>query len=529
MAAERLAMRQIREALRLRLACGITSGRAIARSLDCGKSAVSEYLSAAEKAGITTWEQVEKFDESALEQIICPKRLLILRAPETGRFHVLQKNLPDWSVVHEELRNPDVTLQLLWMEYRAQNPDGYKHTQFNEYYLRWKSKLALVMRQNHRPGEKAFVDFCDGIFITNRRTGERIATQLFVGALGASCYTFALAVASQDLADWTYCNRRLFEFLGGVTPILVPDNLKSAIKFTCRYEPTINPAFLEMSEHYGTCVIPARVRKPRDKAKAENAVLQAQRWIRAVLRHRTFYSLQELNEAIAVCLERLNTKVMRGYGKSRRELFESIDRPALKPLPATPYEWAEWKKVRLGIDYHVRYDDHFYSAPYTLVKEDLWLRASAQTVELFFKGNRATSHARSCIRFGKTTLSEHMPSSHRAHAEWTPERIEAWVGKIGPQARTVASQMMAAARHPELAFNQARGIIRLAGLHGNERVEKACAKALSVGSPSYNTLKTMLKNRMEEAEPKKSAAVSESETQLSLLAEENVRGGSYYH
>lgn len=529
MAAERLAMRQIREALRLKLACGITSGRAIARSLGCGKSAVSEYLSAAEKAGLTTWEQVEALDEPGLEQIICPKRLLILRAPTTGRFHVLQKNLPDWSVVHNELRNPDVTLQLLWMEYRAENPDGYKHTQFNEYYLRWKSKLALVMRQNHRPGEKAFVDFCDGIFITDRTTGERKATQLFVGALGASCYTFALAVASQDLADWTYCNRRLFEFLGGVTPILVPDNLKSAIKSPCRYEPTINPAFQEMSEHYGTCVIPAHVRKPKHKAKAENAVLQAQRWIRAVLRRRTFYGIQELNEAIAVCLERLNTKVMRGYGKSRRELFDAIDRPALKPLPATPYEWAEWKKVRLGIDYHVRYDDHFYSAPYTLVKESLWLRASAQTIELFFNGNRVTSHARSYIQFKKTTLSEHMPSSHRAHAEWTPERIEAWVGKIGPQARIVAAQMMAQARHPELAFNQARGIIRLAGLHGNERVEKACAKALSIGSPHYNTLKTMLKNRMEETVPKISTAASESETQLSLLAKENVRGGGYYH
>ena len=285
-----------------------------------------------------------------------------------------------------------------------------------------------------------------------------------------------------------------------------------------------------MSEHYGTCVIPARVRKPRDKAKAENGVLQAQRWILAVLRHRTFYSLQEMNEAIASCLERLNAKIMRGYGKSRRELFATIDRPVLKPLPATPYEWAEWKKVRLGIDYHVRFDDHFYSAPYTLVKEDLWLRASAQTIELFFKGNRVTSHARSFMQFKKTTLPEHMPSTHRAHAEWTPERIEAWVGKIGPQARTMATQMMAQARHPELAFNQARGIIRLAGLHGNDRVEKACSKALSIGSAHYNTLKTMLKNRMEETTPsKRDVAASESETQLSLLAKENVRGEGYYH
>lgn len=236
-----------------------------------------------------------------------------------------------------------------------------------------------------------------------------------------------------------------------------------------------------------------------------------------------------MNAAISELLTRLNTKVMRGYGKSRRELFEAIDLPALKPLPATPYEWAEWKKARLGIDYHIRFDDHFYSAPYAHAKEELWLRAGSQTIEMFLKGNRVASHVRSCIRFGKTTLPEHMPSHHRAHAEWTPERIEAWIGKIGPQAKAVASQMMAAARHPELAFNQARGIIRLADEHGNERVEKACAKALSIGSPHYNTLKTMLKNRMEEALPKKAIVPSESETQLSLLAEINVRGGGYYH
>jgi len=529
MAAERLAMRKIREALRLRFECGIQGSRAIARSIGSGKSAVAEYLASAEKAGVTSWEQIKNLDETALEQLICPKKIAILRAP-SGRFDVLQKNLPEWSHVHNELRRDGVTLSLLWAEYREENPNGYKYTQFCEYYSRWKSKAALVMRQTHRPGEKAFIDFCDGLFVTNRDTGEKRRTQLFVGAMGASCYTFALVTWSQDIADWTYCNRRFLEFLGGVPQILVPDNLKSGVQHPCRYEPAINPAFQEMAGHYGTCVIPGRVRKPRDKAKAENAVLQAQRWILAVLRNRTFYSLQELNEAIAALLARLNEKVMRGYGKSRSQLFEELDRPVLKALPVTPYEWAEWKKVRLGIDYHVRFDDHFYSAPYQLVKEDLWLRASAQTIEIFFKGKRVTSHARSFIRFGKTTLPDHMPSHHRAHAEWTPERILAWVGKIGPNAKLVAEKMMAEARHPELAFNQARGMISLANQHGNERTEKACIKALAVKSPRYHTLKTMLKNRMEETEARKApSAPSESETQLSLLAKENLRGEGYYH
>jgi len=529
MATERLAMRLIKEALRLRFQCGIEGSRAIARSIGTGKSAVAEYLAGADKAGIVSWDQIKDLDESALEKLICPQPAVILRAA-SGRFDVRQKNLPDWTHIHNELRRDGVTLLLLWSEYRVDNPDGYKYTQFCEYYSRWKGKLALVMRQTHRPGEKAFIDFCDGLFITDRNTGEQKRTQLFVGTMGASCYTFALATWSQDTADWTYCNRRFLEFLGGVPQILVPDNLKAGIQHPCRYEPTINPAFQEMTGHYGTCVIPGRVRKPRDKAKAENAVLQAQRWILAVLRNRTFYNLQELNDAIAELLVRLNTKAMRGYGKSRKELFENLDRPALKTLPATPYEWAEWKKVRLGIDYHVRFDDHFYSAPYQLVKEDLWLRASAQTIEIFFKGNRITSHARSFIRFGKTTLPEHMPSHHRAHAEWTPERILSWVGKIGPNARQVAEHMMAEARHPELAFNQARGMISLADQHGNERMEKACIKALAIGSPRYNTLKTMLKNRMEEVAPRREpAAPSESETQLSLLANENLRGEGYYH
>lgn len=270
-------MKKIKEALRLKLQCGVTSVRSIARSIGAGKTSVAEYLGKAEKAGLLTWDQVEPLDEVALEKLICVKPVLILREPGSGRFDVLQKNLPEWSAIHDELRRPGVTLALLWTEYREQCPEGYKYTQFTEYYRRWKSKLALVMRQVHFPGEKAFIDFCDGLDLVDRKTGECRKTQLFVGAMGASCYTFAIATLTQTIADWTYCNRRLLEFLGGVPQILVPDNLKSGVRKPCRYEPIINPAFQEMTAHYGTCVIPARVRKPRDKAKAENAVLQAQR------------------------------------------------------------------------------------------------------------------------------------------------------------------------------------------------------------------------------------------------------------
>lgn len=524
-------MRKIREILRLKYSCDAKGVRGIARAVGCGKTSVSEVLGMAEVAGITCWTDVEPLSEDELERLFYPESRNPACGVSSARFKELQESLPNWSEVHEELRDPNVTLALIWAEYRVEHPTGYQYTQFVEYYRRWRGKLALVMRQSHRPGEKAFIDFCDGFYLTDRSSGERTKTQLFVGVMGASCYTFAIATLSQDISDWTWCNRKFFEFLGGVMPILVPDNLRSGIKKSCRYEPTINPAFQELSEHYGTCVIPGRVRKPRDKAKAENGVLQAQRWILAVLRKKTFYSLSEINAAIAECLTRLNTKVMRGYGKSRLELFEMLDKPVLNKLPDTPYEWAEWIKCKLGVDYHVRYDDHFYSGPYQLVKEELWLRASGQMISLYFKGNRVASHARSFKKWNKTTLPEHMPSHHRAYAEWTPQRILNWVKTIGPSAVQVVEKMMSEKTHPEQAFQSALGIISLAKKYGSERVEKASIKALKIKSHSYHTLKTMLKNNMEDVDtlPNKVAEPSELNEQLGLFAKENLRGQSYYH
>lgn len=524
-------MRKIREILRLKFSCGVKGVRGIARSAGCSKSSVSEVLSMAEAAGISRWEDVEPLSEEELEKLFYPRARNPVGAISSARFNELQGTLPNWSNVHEQLRDPNVTLALIWAEYRVDHPTGYHYTQFTEYYRRWRGKLALVMRQSHRPGEKAFIDFCDGLSLTDRHTGEKKKTQLFVGVMGASCYTFAIATLSQDIPDWTWCNRKFFEFLNGVMAILVPDNLRSGIKKSCRYEPTINPAFQELSEHYGTCVIPGRVRKPRDKAKAENGVLQAQRWILAVLRNRTFYSLAEINAAIADCRTRLNEKVMRGYGKSRQELFNELDKPVLKELPGTPYEWAEWVKFRLGVDYHVRYDDHFYSGPYQLAKEELWMRASGQMISIYFKGNRVASHLRSFKKWDKTTLPEHMPSHHRAQAEWTPERILNWVKSIGPAAAQVVEKMMAEKQHPEQAFQSALGIISLSKKYGSERVEKASIKALKIHSHRYHTIKTMLKNNMEDVDlsQKRTAPASELNEQLGLFTKENLRGPGYYH
>lgn len=523
MASERLAMRQVREILRVRFFAGIESSRIIAQAARCSKTTVNEYLNLAKQAGISSWDEISGLDDVALE-----RRLKVYQPALCSLLKNPRRHLPDWMIIHEELRNRDVTLALLWSEYREANPDGYKYTQFAEYYRRWKIKLSLVMRQTHKPGEKGFIDYCDGLFLTDAITGEKTKTQLFVGAMGASCYTFARATFSQELVEFIDVNQKFMEFLGGVPSILVPDNLKAGIQSPDRYEPVINPTYREMAEHYGSCVIPARVRKPKDKAKAENAVLQAQRWILAVLRHRTFFTLVDMNQAIFEQLQKLNAKEMRGYKKSRRELFEMLDRPALKPLPAIPYEFAEWKKVRLGIDYHIRYDDHFYSAPYQLYHQDLWCRSTIRSVELFFKGNRVASHLRSCIRFGKTTVKEHMPSHHRAYAEWTPERIVSWAQSIGSFTAEVVSRMLAERQHPEQAYQAALGVIRCSEKFGKDRTEKASKKALSIGSAHYKTIKTMLKNNMEDVErPKKEETVDDK--QLLLLAKENVRGGGYYH
>jgi transposase len=385
----------------------------------------------------------------------------------------------------------------------------------------------VVLRQQHRPGEKTFVDFCDGIALTDPVTGEKIPTELFVGALGASSYTFAMATLTQELPAWLDCHVRMFEFYEGVSALTIPDNLRAGVKRADRYEAELNPSYRDLAEHYGTCVIPARVRKPRDKAKAEAAVLVAQRWILAVLRHRTFYHLAELNAAIAELLVKLNDRVMRHVKESRRSLYERLDRPALKSLPATPYEYADWKQVRVNIDYHVSFADHFYSAPYLLVGETLWCRASHRTVELLHKGKRIVSHPRSFVKYAYSTIPEHRPASHRAHLEWTPSRLIHWGRTIGPHTAALVEHVIRSKPHPEQGYRSALGILRLANKHGEDRLERACDKAFQIHSPCYKTVKTMLAQRMEAAPLRGDEADTAADSEHLGVA--NVRGRSYYH
>jgi transposase len=513
-------MQKIKDVLRLHLLGGVGSCRQLARAVGCGKSAVADCLRRAKVANLSSWTLVAELEEAELSRRLYPAAGVMPSRPAA-------RPLPDWTKVREELARADhqVTLALLWEEYKGQHPNGYQYSQFAELYRRFEKRLSVVLRQPHRAGEKCFVDFCDGLPLYDEHTGERIATELFVGALGASSYTFAWATLSQDLPTWLDCHVRMYEFFSGVSAITVSDNLKSAIKSPDRYEAEINPAYRELAEHYGTCIIPARVRKPRDKGKVEAAVLVAQRWILAALRHRRFYHIEDLNRAIGELLTKLNNRVMRHVKQSRRELYERLDRPALKALPAQAYEYAEWKRVRVNIDYHVSFDEHFYSVPYTLVGETLWCRATGRTIELIHQGKRITSHVRSHLKYDYSTHPEHRPASHRAHLEWTPSRLIEWGRSVGVHTAAVIDHVIRSKPHPEQGYRSALGILRLSRSCGAERLELACARALDIHSPHYRTIKTMLKQRMEGVRSSESAAAESS----AALGAANVRGPRYYH
>jgi transposase len=430
---------------------------------------------------------------------------------------------PDLVWVHQELKRPGVTLHLLWEEYRAAHEDGYGYSQFCEIYRRWARKLRPSMRQQHRAGEKTFIDFSGKRpHLVDRRTGEEIPVELFVAVLGASGYTYAEATRSQKLDEWVGVHTRMVEYFWGSTELWIPDQLKGAVARSCRYEPGLNRTYQELATHYGTVVIPARPGKAKDKAKVESTVLLAQRWILARLRHRTFFELGELNEAIWKLLEELNSRPLQKLGVSRRELWERLDRPALGPLPTTPYELAQWKTCRVNIDYHVEVDRRPYSVPYQLVHERVEVRYTASVVEAYYKGRRVASHRR---RFDHqpATLTEHMPSSHRAHAEWTPSRLIGWAEKTGPATGRLVAGILRSRPHPEQGYRACLGIMRLGRLHGDERLEAACARAERLRSYSYRTVKNILASGQESL-----PLEDERPAPAPTPSHHNVRGPQYY-
>jgi transposase len=511
MAGQRLPMRKIRDVLRLS-ADGL-SNRRIAASLDIGTTAAGEVLRRARAAGFG-WPLPDELTDEALEVRLYPPSPLAAGA---------QRPLPDWPTIHRELRRKGVTLQLLWQEHRAVHPGGHAYSHFCDLYRAWNGRLSPTMRQVHVAGEKLFVDYAGTtLSIVDGATGEVLTCQLFVAALGASSYTYAEATMTQNLSDWIGSHARAFAHLGGVAALLVSDNLKAGITKACFYEPAVNRTYADLAAHYGTAVLPARPYKPRDKAKVEAAVLLATRWIIAKLRNRQFFSLNELNEAIRDCVTQLNTRVSRHLGASRQALFDALDKPALKGLPAEPYVYAEWKECRAGFDYHVEVEKHYYSVPHNLLREKLWVRITARTIEVFQRGSRVAAHVRSSSNRKHTTVREHMPSSHQRYGDWTPERIQRHADGIGPKTSALIEVILREKTHPEQGFRSCLGILRHTKAFGAERLEAACGRALEIGARSYTSVTSILKTNLDRLTP----AVA---TDGPAIVHDNIRGPRYFH
>jgi transposase len=505
-------MHVLREILRQKLVLGLTNRR-VAAAVGVSAGKVHSVYSDARSLGIDA-SAVEAMSDAELTMRLYPKTAAACSRPA-----------PDCARLHIELRRRAVTLALLHVEYLAEQPEGLRYSAFCERYREWLKRQSPVMRQVHIAGDKLFVDYSGmKAKLVDPLTGEVTEVELFVAVLGASNYTYAEATRTQQVSDFVASVARALTFIGGVPCAIVPDQLKSAVIKACRYDPAVQRTTAELGRHYNTTILPARPKSPRDKAKVEVGVQVAERWLLARIRNETFASLAELNRRLSELTEIINTRTMRAYKASRRELFERLDKPALGPLPAEPFQPSAWKRVALNIDYHVEFEGHLYSVPHTLLREELWVRATASSLEVFHLGSRVACHVRSHVRAGRTTEPEHMPSTHRAHAEWTPSRILGWAATVGDSTHALCDVILRERRHPEWGYRSCLGLFRLAKKYGDARVEAASARALFAGARSYRHVLTILQHNLDQQPlptPEAPAAAGK--------AHENVRGRDYYH
>lgn len=515
MAKQRLSMRKIKEVLRLAFEES-RSQREIARSLNVGRSTVGEYLTRAREVGLG-WPLPGDWDDVRLEAELFPP------PPPAGT----PRPLPDWERVHREMskrKKTKVTLQLLWLEYRANHvEDAYGYSRFCDLYREWLGTIDVVCRQPYEAGEKGFVDYAGPtIEIIDPDTGEVTQAMVFVGVLGASNYTYCEASRSRSLADWTASHVRMLEFWGGSPTLLIPDNEKSGVSEASYYEPDLNRTYHDLATHYGLIVLPARPYKPADKAKVESAVQNVERWVMAPLRHHTFFHLSELNEAMRPLLDALNNRPFQKMEGTRRILFDELDRPALRPLPAVRYEYATWKQAKVHIDYHIQVSGHFYSVPFQLARQPVEVRLTATTVEVFHRSRRVAAHLRGRRKGTYTTDSGHMPDHHRAHLEWTPDRFRRWARGIGPETARLVEGIIGRRSHPEQAYRTCLGLMRLEREYGCKRFEDACHRAADIGGLSWSSVKSILKSGFDRL-PLQSSLPLNLPQQHS-----NVRGPDYY-
>lgn len=513
---KRMSMRKIREVLRLRQESGL-SVRAIAAACHLGRSTIQEYLQRSESAGLA-WPLPPDLTDEELEAQLFPQAFV----PSAERV------LPDMAYIACELRRKAVTLVLLWEEYRRANPNGYGYSRYCELYHDYAAQLDPRMRQTHKAGEKLFVDYAGmRMQVVDRATGEERDVQVFVATLGASDYTYAEATWTQGLEDWIGSHVRALSFFGGCPEILVPDNLKSGVTTAHRYEPALNRSYSEMARHYDIAIIPARPARPRDKALVETHVQIVERRVLASLRNRVFLSLEELNLAMVPLMEAVNNRPFQKLPGTRRQLFLELEQNELRPLPVEPYEFAVWKRARVGLDYHVSVERCFYSVPYTLLKQEVDVRLTSRVVEIFLRGKRVASHVRCAQGKGHVTTPDHMPTAHQQYLEWTPERLVRWGLKNGPSTSQVMEKIMGQRAHPQQGFRSCLGVMRLAKEFGDERLEAACQRALAIHSPSYKSIQSILKSKLDQAKlPGEQLALTESNSVP--LDHPNIRGADYY-
>lgn len=506
MTQERLSLRKIREILRLKYEMGL-SNRAIARACQVSNSTVGEYIRRARKAGLR-WPVAEEVGEEELY-----RRLF----PEEAKRKAVQRPVPNWDEIHRDLSRRGVTLRLLWQEYRERHPGGYGRSQFQELYARWNQAHTTSMRIPHKGGEVMEVDYAGmTVPITNPETSEIRQAQVFVAILPASGYIFMEIQPSQELQHWLAGHVRAFSFFGGAPKILRPDNLKTGVKKPNYYEPDLNPSYQELAEHYHTAVLPARVKKPKDKPHAENGVQNVERWVLAPVRDRTFFSIGEANRATAPLLESLNQKEMQHLGKSRRQLFEELDQPALLPLPERPYEFARWKNARVHIDYHVVFAGHYYSVPYSLTGEEVRIRATEHLMEIFHHGQVVAIHPLSTVQGRFSTNPDHRPAHHRFVLNTDSDWLLREATEIGPETAADMGAVLHSRPSPQQAFRTGLGILELARNYPRAQLEKACQLLWPPRLLAYQDLKSELEH------------LSKSVPADPLPAHENVRGDSYY-
>jgi transposase len=515
MARKRLTLKKIKEVIRLKYEAGL-SNRAIASACRISNSTVGEYLKRAEAAGLS-WPLAADLGEKGLYEKLYPDHPI----PEPEPKHPM----PDWEVIQKEQRKKGVTLRLLWQEYREQYPDGYHYSQFCEYFQRWKKKkVDPSLHKEHKGGEEMEVDYAGlKILMTDPVTGEVIKLSVFVVTLPASNYIYAEAQLGENQRNWNNGHVRAFEYCGGVVKIVIPDNLKTGVTRPNYYEPGITLAYQELAEHYKVAILPTRTRHPRDKGAIENAVQNVERWVIAPLRNRQFFSLDEVQRAVRERLEILNQKVMEGVSRSRRQEFEEIDLPNLRPLPERPYEYAERKIATVHIDYHVEFDDHLYSVPFSMIHQKVDIRATERLVEISHQGKIVAIHLRKDQRGRYSTLREHMPANHQFMKDINAERLIEWATDIGPQTRALIQAALRSRAYPEQAYRTCLGILGLARKYDRTNLEAACQIAGEARDYSYKTVEQVLVSLL--AQVAAQPAGSSVET---LPVHANIRGAEYY-